>query len=236
MRQIPDQQQSPISSKRNRGSQPVHGAWNIGRREVIAAILGVLLYGFLSHVNIIISLSTGVLDVFLPALLIPLLFGVIYGPWVGLVVGGFGFLLGDYIANAWLVNFAWDNGYIYAGNFFGSSLVTFRDLAGWDGIPGYLANALIGLVAGLTLPGPGRRFNRLYPLALTGIISTIAIVFAIALVVFSAVPIYNSPYYTLNEARAAFVDTALPNVLVALVLLPLALWVYDLAVLRRKYT
>jgi len=46
-------------------------AWHIGRREVIAAILGVLLYGLLSHANLIILISSGTPDVFLPALLIP---------------------------------------------------------------------------------------------------------------------------------------------------------------------
>jgi energy-coupling factor transport system substrate-specific component len=207
--------------------------WNIGRREVIAAILGVLLYGLLSHATLIILLSSNTVDVFLPALLIPLLFGAIYGPWVGLVVGGFGFLLGDYVASTWLSNLVWDNGYLFAGDFFGSSLVNFRDLVGWNGIPGYMVNALIGMVAGLTAIGP-RRFNNLYLLAAIGMIAAIVTIAAIAIAVYSAVPIYQSPYYTLSEATIAFFDTALPNLLIALVLLPLLLWVYDRAVLRRK--
>lgn len=207
--------------------------WHVGRREVLAAILGVLLYGLLSHASIIVLISSGTPDVFLPALLIPVLFGVIYGPWVGLVVGGFGFLLGDYIANAWLANFVWDNGYIFAGNFFGGALVNFRDLVGWNGIPGYLANALVGMVAGFATAGTRRRFNDVYTLASISVISAIAITAAIAIVVYSAVPIYNSTYYSLGQATVAFLDTALPNLLVALVLLPLLLWMYDTLALRR---
>ncbi len=207
--------------------------WHVGRREVIAAILGVLFYGLLSHASLIVLISSGTPDVFLPALLIPVLFGVIYGPWVGLVVGGFGFLLGDYIANAWLANFVWDNGYIFAGNFFGGALVNFRDLVGWNGIPGYMANALVGMVAGFATAGPRRRFNDVYLLASISVISAISITAAIAIVVYSAVPIYNSTYYSFGQATVAFLDTALPNLLVALVLLPLLLWMYDTLALRR---
>ncbi len=233
-----DNQQSNLT-KRQTSSPVAHNhsqanTWHIGRREVIAAILGVLLYGLLSHVNLIVLISSGTPDVFLPALLIPVLFGVIYGPWVGLVVGGFGFLLGDYIANAWLANFVWDNGYIFAGNFFGGALVNFRDLLGWNGIPGYIANALLGMVAGFAAGGPRRRFNDVYTLASTSVIAAIAITAAIAIVVYSAVPIYNSTYYSLGQATDALLDTAMPNLLVALVLLPLLLWLYDIAATRRR--
>lgn len=225
-----DRESSSPLPGRNRQSN----AWNVGRREVVAAILGVLLYGLLSHADLVFLISTGTPDVFLPALLIPLLFGAIYGPWVGLVVGGFGFLLGDYIASAWLANFAWDNGYIFAGNFFGGALVNFRDLVGWSGIPGYLVNALIGMIAGLAAAGPRRRFNDPYKLATMGLASAIIITAAIAIVAYSAVPIYNSTYYSLSQATIAFFDTALPNLLVALLLLPALLWLYDVLFLRRR--
>src|SRR5947209_10835775 len=141
-RRAPGQQSSPVDNSRN--PEPV-SIWFVGVRQVVAAILGIILYGLLSHINLIILIPTGTLDVFLPALLIPLLFGVIFGPWVGLIVGGFGFLLGDYVANLWLHDLSWDNGYL----FYGSALINFRDLIGWNDVSGYLVNALIGLVAGL---------------------------------------------------------------------------------------
>src|ERR1700681_2851361 len=132
------------------GSSSLYGKsasiWYVGPSQIIAAILGVAQYGLFSHVNLILILPMGTLDVFLPALLIPLFFGVIFGPWVGLVVGGFGFLLGDYVANMWLHDLSLNNGYL----FYDSALINFRDLIGWNGVGGYLSNAMIGLVAGLT--------------------------------------------------------------------------------------
>jgi energy-coupling factor transport system substrate-specific component len=189
---------------------------------VIAALLGVLLYGLLSHVNVILILQIGTLDVFLPALLIPMFFGVIFGPWVGLVVGGFGFLLGDYVANLWLQYLSWTNGYLY----YGSALINFRDLIGWNGVSGYLVNALIGLVAGLTRSRI-RRYNTVEALADVGITCAAIIIAGTALVVYSAIWFYATPFYTWREATTALFDTALPNVLVALVLLPLLLFLYD---------
>ena len=203
--------------------------WYVGLRQLIAAILGVLLYGLVSHVNLIILAQAGTLDVFLPALLIPLLFGVIYGPWVGLVVGGFGFLLGDYLANTWLHDLSWDNGYL----FYGSALINFRDLIGWNGVPGYLSNAMIGVIAGLTRTGI-RRYNNLQALATVGVVCAAAIAAGIAIVVYSTVWLYHSPYYTLGEATTAFFDTLLPNLLFALVILPLLLFLYDVVVRSKR--
>lgn len=195
--------------------------WFVGLPQVMAAILGIILYGLLSHINLILLVPTGTLDVFLPALLIPLLFGVLFGPWVGLITGGFGFLLGDYVANIWLHDLSWDNGYL----FYGSALINFRDLIGWNGFPGYLANAMIGLVAGLTQISTGRRYNNLQSLATVGVISAIGVAVGIAIVVYSAVLVYHSPYYTAAEATMAFFDTALPNLLLALIVLPLLLFI-----------
>ena len=225
-RRAPDQQSSSVKSEQNEESASI---WFVGLPQVIAAILGIILYGLLSHINLIILVPTGTLDVFLPALLIPLLFGVIFGPWVGLITGGFGFLLGDYVANIWLRDLSWGNGYLY----YGSALINFRDLVGWNGFPGYLANALIGLVAGLTQVSTGRRYNTLQSLATVGVITAIGVAFGIAIVVYSAVLVYHSPYYTVAEATLAFFDTALPNLLLALVILPLLLFVGDALTWRK---
>lgn len=197
--------------------------WYVGPRRVIAAIVGVALYGLFSHVNLILILPMGTLDVFLPALLIPLFFGAIFGPWVGLVVGGFGFLLGGYVANMWLHDLSWNNGYL----FYGSALINFRDLFGWNGVAGYLANAMIGLVAGMTRSSI-RRYNTAQALAVVGVVCAAGITVGTAIVVYSAIWSYGSSFYTLREATTALFDTALPNLLVALVVLPLLLFLYDL--------
>lgn len=205
-------------------------AWSFGPRQVLAAILGILLYGLLSHTYIIVLLSSSSPDIFLFALLIPLLFGILFGPWVGLIVGGFGFLLGDFVANTWLLDFNWNNGFLYMG----AALNNFRDLLGWNGIPGYLVSALIGLAAGFT-PLFARRFNTLNELATAGLWATISVTLGIAIVVYSTVLIYQSPYYTLSEATVAFIDTALSNLFVTLIILPLLLLLCDRLFLRHRY-
>ncbi len=219
-RRAPSQQSSPVDSSQN--PEPT-SIWFVGLPQVVAAILGIILYGLLSHVNLIILVPTGTLDVFLPALLIPLLFGVIYGPWVGLITGGFGFLLGDYVANLWLHDLSWGNGYL----FYGSALINFRDLIGWNGFTGYLANGMIGLVAGLTQILTRRRYNNFESLATVGVITAAGVAVGIAIVVYSAVLVYHSPYYRAAEATMAFFDTVLPNLLFALVMLPLLLFIGD---------
>ncbi len=215
---------SPSSSKQA-------GIWYVGPRQVFAALLGVLLYGLLSHITLILILPMGTLDVFLPALLIPLFFGVVFGPWVGLAVGGFGFLLGDYVANTWLIDLSWTNGYLY----YGSTLTNFRDLIGWNGVSGYLVNALIGLVAGLTRSNIWR-YHTTQALANVGLACAAVITVGTALVVYSTIWLYGSPFYTWREATSALFDTALPNVLIALLALPLLLLIYDRLVLHSKQT
>ncbi|HLX58238.1 MAG TPA: hypothetical protein VKR83_14560 [Ktedonobacteraceae bacterium] len=202
--------------------------WYVGPRQLIAAIVGIVLYVPASHVNLIILIPGGTPDVFLPALLIPLFFGVIYGSWVGLVVGGFGFLLGDYVANVWLHDLSGNTGYL----FYASTLVN-RDLIGWNGILGYLCSALMGLVAGLARIGY-RRYNSFHALATAGVICAAGSTIAIAIVAYSTVWIYNSPFYTLSDATIAFFDSTLTNLLVVLVVLPVLLFLYDLAAWGRK--
>lgn len=223
----------PIPSYRRTSSVSRKQAsiWYVGPRQIIAALPGVLLYGLLSHINLILILPMGTLDVFLPALLIPLFFGVVFGPWVGLTVGGFGFLLGDYVANTWLHDLSWTNGYLY----YGSALINFRDLIGWNGISGYLVNALIGLVAGLTRSRIWR-YNTVEALAGVGIACAAAIAVGTVLVVYSTIWLYGSPFYSWKEATSALFDTVLPNMLVALILLPLLLLLYDRLVLRDRQT
>lgn len=205
--------------------------WYVGPRQVIAAVLGIALYGLFSHVNLIFILPMGTLDVFLPALLIPLFFGVIFGPWVGLTVGGFGFLLGDYVANTWLHDFSWNNGYFY----YSSALINYRDLLGWNSVGGYLANALIGLVAGLTRLRIWR-YSTMQALAFVGVVCAAGVTVGTVLVVYSTIWLYGSPFYTWKEATSALFDTALPNVPVALLVLPLLLLLYDRVALRGKNT
>lgn len=207
--------------------------WHVGLRQILASLPGTIFYAFLSHLNVVLLLSSGSLDVFFPALLVLLLLGAIYGPWVGLIVGGFGYLLGDILARTWLRDLSWSNGYLFV--FVGNTLNTFRDLVGWYGFAGYLVHALFGVGAGLTLAYTGKHFRSFDSLAAVGLICSLMLALGIALVVYIAVPLYQSPYYSWGNATTAFLDTILPNVLIAMVLVPLFLLLYDLMLRRRKH-
>jgi serine/threonine protein kinase len=83
--------------------------WRISKHQVPSMIVGVLLSSILSNLVLLIHLQPpGGNELFwiLPALVIPLFFGVVYGPWVGLVTGGLGYFLGNYISLAihWYTN------------------------------------------------------------------------------------------------------------------------------------
>jgi energy-coupling factor transport system substrate-specific component len=95
--------------------------WAIGVRQIVYMALGAALYGGLSYLTNILQLPATSNVSFRPGIVIPLFFGAVFGPWVGLFTGGVGNLIGDYIS-----------GYGVYWN--------------WD-----LGNALIGFIAGLVV-------------------------------------------------------------------------------------
>lgn len=106
------------------------GVWGINVRQIVYAALGAALYGGLGYLTNFVQLSAGNVS-FRPAIVIPLLFGVLFGPWVGLFTGAVGNLLGDLIS-----------GYAMYWN--------------WD-----LGNGLLGFIAGLVvIYTAGRYFSR----------------------------------------------------------------------------
>src|SRR6266550_6339678 len=103
--------------------------WAIGVRQIVFMALGAALYAGLSYVTNSLQLP-GASNVSLrPGIVIPLFFGAVFGPWVGLFTGGVGNFLGDYIS-----------GYGVYWN--------------WD-----VGNALIGFVAGLAMYLTWGRYN-----------------------------------------------------------------------------
>ena len=83
--------------------------WGIGVRQIVYMALGAALYGGLSWVTNVIQLPSAGNVSFRPAIVIPLFFGVVFGPWVGLFTGGVGNLIGDYISG-YGVYWNWDVG------------------------------------------------------------------------------------------------------------------------------
>ncbi|HEY3230858.1 MAG TPA: ECF transporter S component [Roseiflexaceae bacterium] len=101
--------------------------WTVGTREVVYMAIGAALYGVLSWATNIIQLPSVALVSLRPAIVIPIFFGVVFGPAVGFFSGFVGNILGDAITG-WGVFPIWDIG-----------------------------NGLIGLVAGLSVAFANRK-------------------------------------------------------------------------------
>ena len=82
--------------------------WGIGVREVVLMALGAALYAGLSYVTNSLQLP-GASNVSLrPGIVIPLFFGVVFGPIVGAFSGGIGNLINDLLTGT--VYWNWDVG------------------------------------------------------------------------------------------------------------------------------
>src|SRR5512138_1090988 len=97
--------------------------WAFGTRQVVYGAIGAALYGVFSYATNIFPLPAAGNVTFRPAVAVLIFFGVAYGPWVGLLAGFFGNMLGDGITG-W--GFYWN----------------------WS-----LGNGLMGMIAGLAMAG-----------------------------------------------------------------------------------
>src|SRR5260221_6952475 len=92
--------------------------WAVGVRQVVYMALGAALYGGLSYLTNFLQLpSVGNVSI-RPAIVIPLFFGAVFGPIVGLITGGLGNFLGDLISG-YGVYLNWDIGNGLIGFFSG---------------------------------------------------------------------------------------------------------------------
>lgn len=101
--------------------------WQFGTREVVYAAIGAALYGVLSWTTNLFPLPSISLVSLRPAIVIPVFFGITFGPVVGFFTGFVGNILGDALTG-WGVYPLWDVG-----------------------------NGLIGLVSGLIVAFKDRR-------------------------------------------------------------------------------
>lgn len=140
-----EQTEAPVEQQEAKTS-----IWGISVRHVVYAALGAALYGGLSYLTNIIQLPSAGNVSLRPAIVIPLLFAVLYGPWVGLFAGGVGNLLGD-----------WISGYGVYWN--------------WD-----VGNALLGFIAGLVVVYTLGRYNNTRKIILAEIFSIIGVLIGMA--------------------------------------------------------
>lgn len=131
--------------------------WGIGVRQIVFMALGAALYGGLSYVTNILQLPSAGNVSFRPAIVIPLFFGAVFGPWVGLFVGGVGNLIGDYIS-----------GYGVFWN--------------WD-----IGNGLIGFVAGLAMLLTWGRYNTGRAIVIAEIFSAVGVVVGIGFAAYNEI-------------------------------------------------
>jgi energy-coupling factor transport system substrate-specific component len=129
--------------------------WSVGVRQVVYMALGAALYGGLSYLTNILQLPATSNVSFRPAIVIPIFFGAVFGPWVGLFTGGIGNLIGDYIS-----------GYGVYWN--------------WD-----VGNGLIGFIAGLAIYLTWARYNKTRNIVIAEIFGVIGIVVGLALAAYS---------------------------------------------------
>ena len=177
--------------------------WAVGVRQVVYMALGAALYGGLSYLTNFLKLpSVGNVSV-RPAIVIPLFFGVVFGPIVGFISGGLGNFLGDLIS-----------GYgVYLN---------------WD-----IGNGLIGFIAGLAGLGLFSTFGRYRsPRAITiaEILGAVGVVIGIAFAAYT--DIWFSKL-TFAGASSEFIPAALSDLIFGIILLPILLVAYNAAVGRR---
>ena len=96
--------------------------WGVGVREVVLMALGAALYAGLSYVTNSLQLP-GASNVSLrPGIVIPLFFGVVFGPIVGAFSGGIGNLINDLLTGT--VYWNWDVGNAIIGLVAGLAVYT----------------------------------------------------------------------------------------------------------------
>jgi energy-coupling factor transport system substrate-specific component len=131
--------------------------WSIDVRQVVYTALGIALYAILNIIFNLVQLPNagGGAIALRPGIVIPLFFGVLFGPVVGFFVGGLGNIIGDLIS---FHSFYWN----------------------WD-----LGNALIGLISGLVVIYTSGRYRARQAIIIAEIASAIAIIVGIGFAAYS---------------------------------------------------
>ena len=203
----------PREQPEGRSSVDDMPVWRMNKRQMSSMIAGVLIYIVLSNLVLLIHLqphSGNELLWILPALVIPLFFGVVYGPWVGLVTGGLGYFLGKYTSLVinWHAN--------------AQSRISFFTLASLS-LPWYfyIAFMSIGLVAGLAWLLTKGQYNSKRDFATAEISGTCAILLAFIIAFNNFWP----HLYTYETLWLDLTHIALPNIMLVLILLPTMLMI-----------
>ena len=83
--------------------------WKFGTREVVYAAIGAALYAVLAYATNVLQLPGAGNVAIRPAVVIPMFFGIAFGPIVGFITGFVGHILSD-LLSGWGFWFWWDLG------------------------------------------------------------------------------------------------------------------------------
>jgi energy-coupling factor transport system substrate-specific component len=134
-----------------------YSVWGLDVRKIVYMALGAALYGGLSWATNVLQLPGSGNVSLRPAIVIPLFFGAVFGPWVGLFTGGVGNYIGDIISG---YGFYWN----------------------WD-----VGNGLIGFIAGLAVITTGGRYNNARNIIIAEVFAAIGVVVGIGFAAYNEI-------------------------------------------------
>jgi energy-coupling factor transport system substrate-specific component len=138
--------------------------WGISVRKIVYMALGAALYGVLSVPTNFLQLPGNIS--IRPAIVIPLFFGAVFGPWVGLFSGA-------------------------VGNFIGDLLSGYGVFWNWD-----VGNGLIGFIAGLAMYITWGSYKNTRTIAIAEVFAAIGVVVGIGWAAYSDIVVSTATLQT----------------------------------------
>jgi energy-coupling factor transport system substrate-specific component len=122
--------------------------WEFKTRQVVYGAIGAALYGVLSWLTNIFPLPAAGNITFRPAVAVLIFFGIAFGPWVGLIAGLVGNILGDAISGFgfW---WHWDLGNGIMGLIPGLAMLMIRDYRKVRDISIAVGMGIVGILVGM---------------------------------------------------------------------------------------
>jgi energy-coupling factor transport system substrate-specific component len=186
--------------------------WSVGKRELVAMAVGVILYAGITGITSFANLGEAIGGDIRPAIAIPIFFGFVFGPVVGFVVGAVGNLIYDAYAG-WL-QFPLTPS---TGSLFHDLVIGL--LLNWE-----IGNGFIGFVPGLRALHH-RRYRSLREQAVALVFLVFGIVGGVGFASLTDLLIY--PTADINTFLTQFPPIVWVNLLNALLLVPLLLFNYE---------
>jgi energy-coupling factor transport system substrate-specific component len=122
--------------------------WEFGTRQVVYGAIGAALYGVFSYATNIFPLPAAGNVTFRPAVAVLIFFGAAYGPWVGLLAGFFGNMLGDGLTG-WGFYWNWSLGNGLMGMVPGLIMAAINDFRARPDILKAIGWGTLGIIVGM---------------------------------------------------------------------------------------